>query len=221
MTAEPTRQTHNKDEAAGSQASEYFDQMGKESVDKGYLAKPPGDCCIAGNLHEGEPRGTQETVEGIETYVVHPPEGRSNGNIILYFPDVWGFFKNGLLVMDGFADAGYLTIGIDYFRGDPVWKHRQDRHDTTTEPNFDFEAWKKKHQDFAAEAVPGWADAVKAKYGTPGTKYACVGYGGPICSVDKAMTTDSPDTASALRTSVTSSLRVASALPGPSHIRPS
>jgi hypothetical protein len=34
-----------------------------------------------------------------------------------YFPDVWGFFTNGFLVMDGFADAGYLTLGLDYFRG--------------------------------------------------------------------------------------------------------
>lgn len=36
---------------------------------------------------------------------------------VRYFPDVWGFFKNGFLVMDGFADAGYLTLGLDYFRG--------------------------------------------------------------------------------------------------------
>lgn len=143
--------------------------------DQAYLAKPPGDCCIAGNLHDGEPRGAQETIEGIDTYVVHPAAGKSNGNIVLYFPDVWGLFRNGLLVMDGFADAGYLTIGIDYFRGDPVWKHRKDRHDTTTEPNFDYDAWKTKHQEFAAEAVPRWIDAVKAKYGATGTKYACVG----------------------------------------------
>jgi hypothetical protein len=35
----------------------------------------------------------------------------------LYFPDVFGFFPNGLLVMDGFADAGYTVLGLDYFRG--------------------------------------------------------------------------------------------------------
>lgn len=149
--------------------------MAQAGDDQGYLAKPPGDCCITGSLHEGEPRGTTETVDGIETYIVHPPVGRANGNIVLYFPDVWGFFNNGFLVMDGFADAGYLTIGPDYFRGDPVWKHRKDRHDTTTEPGFDYEAWKKKHQDFAVEAVPKWVEAVKTKYGEAGTKYACVG----------------------------------------------
>ncbi|KAL1847805.1 hypothetical protein Daus18300_013847 [Diaporthe australafricana] len=150
--------------------------MAEEPGDQGYLAKPPGDCCIKGNLHEGEPRGTNVTIEGVDTYVAQPPEGISNGNIILYFPDVWGLFKNGNLVMDGFADAGYLTVGMDYFRGDPVWKHRKDRHDATTEPDFDYDAWKEKHQSFAAKAVPRWVDAVKAKYGGNGTKYGCVGY---------------------------------------------
>lgn len=152
-----------------------YDNMAQATDDQGYLAKPPGDCCLKGSLHDGEPRGTIETVEGIETYVVHPPAGKSNGNIVLYFPDVWGFFKNGFLVMDGFAEAGYLTVGLDYFRGDPVWKHRKDRHDTTTEPDFDYEAWKKRQQDFSAESVPRWVDAVKTKYGATGTKYACVG----------------------------------------------
>lgn len=151
-------------------------RMAQPAVDQAYLAKPPGDCCIAGNLHVGEPRGTQETIDGIDTYVAHPPAGKSNGNIVLWFPDVWGLSNNGLLVMDGFADAGYLTVGLDYFRGDPVWKHRKDRHDTTTDPGFDYDAWKTKHQTFAAEAVPRWVDAVKAKYGAAGTKYACVGY---------------------------------------------
>ena len=83
---------------------------------EGYLAKPSGDCCLKGSLHEGEPRGKIETIAGVETYV-STPQGKSNGNIVLYFPDVWGFFNNGFLVMDGFADAGYLTVGLDYFRG--------------------------------------------------------------------------------------------------------
>ncbi len=35
----------------------------------------------------------------------------------LYFPDVWGLFKNGNLVVDSFADAGYMVFGLDYFQG--------------------------------------------------------------------------------------------------------
>ena len=57
------------------------------------------------------------TIASVETYIAIPPENKANGHIVLYFPDVWGLFKNGLLVMDGFADAGYLVLGLDYFRG--------------------------------------------------------------------------------------------------------
>lgn len=143
--------------------------------DKSYLARPSGDCCLKGNIHDGEPRGSIETIASVESYVAHPPKGKANGNILLYFPDVWGLFKNGLLIMDAFADAGYLTIGVDYFRGDPVWKHRQDRNDTTTDPGFDYEAWKDKHMAFAVGAVPTWVLAVKEKFGKPGAQFACVG----------------------------------------------
>ena len=83
----------------------------------GYIAKPSGQCCLKGSLHDGEPKGRYDTVAGINTYISEPAAGKANGNIVLYFPDVYGFFTNGLLVMDGFAEAGYLAIGLDYFRG--------------------------------------------------------------------------------------------------------
>ncbi|PMD49702.1 NAD(P)-binding protein [Hyaloscypha bicolor E] len=140
-----------------------------------YLAKPSGACCLKGTIHEGEPRGRLTTISGIETYISTAPEGKVNGNILLYFPDVWGLFNNGLLIMDGFADAGYLVFGLDYFQGDPVWKHRKNRHDQS-DPNFDYEAWKRKHTAFADENVPKWIREVKQQYGQPKTKYACVGY---------------------------------------------
>lgn len=87
-----------------------------ETSDK-YLAKPSGACCLKGTIHEGESRGRWETITEVETYIVTPPQGKSNGHVLLYFPDVWGMFPNGLLVMDAFADAGYLVLGLDYFRG--------------------------------------------------------------------------------------------------------
>lgn len=77
--------------------------------------------------------------------------------------------------MDGFSDAGYLVLGLDYFRGDPVWKHRKDRNDKSN-PDFDYEAWKRKHMAFADEAVPRWTEAVRQRFGRTETKYACVGY---------------------------------------------
>jgi dienelactone hydrolase len=141
-----------------------------------YLAKPSGACCLKGSIHSGEPRGSFSPIAEIETYISKPPQEKANGHILLYFPDVWGMFPNGLLIMDGFADAGYLVLGLDYFRGDPVWKHRKSRDDRETEPDFDYEAWKKKHTTFANENVPKWVAAVKKEYGKPETKYACVGY---------------------------------------------
>lgn len=56
-----------------------------------------------------------------------------------------------------------------------MWKHRKDRNDKTTDPGFDYEAWKVKHTAFADEAVPKWIAAVKQQFGKPQTKYACVG----------------------------------------------
>lgn len=67
--------------------------------------------------------------------------------------------------------AGFADVRVQ----DPVWKHRKDRNDTTTEPGFDYEAWKKKHMAFSDEAVPRWVDEVKLKYGKSETRYACVG----------------------------------------------
>lgn len=57
-----------------------------------------------------------------------------------------------------------------------MWKHRKNRHDTT-DPDFDYEAWKRKHTTFANQAVPKWVDEVKDRYRQEGkTKFACVGY---------------------------------------------
>jgi hypothetical protein len=82
-----------------------------------FLAKPSGECCLKGTIHTGNPRGSFAKFADVETYIVKPAADVANGNILLYYADVWGMFTNGLLVMDSFADAGYLTVGLDYFRG--------------------------------------------------------------------------------------------------------
>ena len=67
----------------------------------------------------GDPKGTFTRLADVETYITEPAKDKANGHVILYYPDVFGFFTNGLLVMDSFAENGYLVIGIDYFSG--VW----------------------------------------------------------------------------------------------------
>ncbi|EGP87323.1 uncharacterized protein MYCGRDRAFT_42681 [Zymoseptoria tritici IPO323] len=143
-----------------------------------WLALPSGSCCLKGHLHVGDPRGTFETIAGVDTYVVKPPEGKANGHVLFYFADVYGLFTNAQLVMDEFADewihAGYLTLGLDYFQNDPVFLHRDGP--KTSKPGFDFEAWKEKHTAFADAKVPEWTAEAKKQYGQAATKYACVGY---------------------------------------------
>jgi len=62
------------------------------------IAKPSDTHCMEGTLHAGEPRGKTITVAGVETYIVEPPQGKANGHVVVYYPDVWGFFQNGFLV---------------------------------------------------------------------------------------------------------------------------
>ncbi|KAH8754332.1 dienelactone hydrolase [Diaporthe sp. PMI_573] len=148
----------------------------KESKGKDtYLAQPPSSSCWVGTVHKGTPRGNLETILDVPTYVARPTPERANGHIVLYFPDVWGMSNNAQLLMDCFADAGFLTLGMDYFRGDPLSKYRQSMSDPPPE-GFDHAAWRVKHWDFASENVPKWFDAVRVKYGDETTKYACTGY---------------------------------------------
>jgi hypothetical protein len=53
---------------------------------------------LKGHLHNGEPKGSFERLADIETYVTKPSADKDNGHIVLYYPDVFGFFTNGLLV---------------------------------------------------------------------------------------------------------------------------
>lgn len=81
------------------------------------LAKAPSACCAKSFVHEGEPSGSITTLFGVETYVSSPADGKDNGNVVFYFPDIFALFNNGKLVMDTIAAAGYTVLGLDYFQG--------------------------------------------------------------------------------------------------------
>jgi len=107
----------NTQKPAQATPSEKPQCQSRNSQSNNYLAKPSGLCCLKGTIHKGESRGRWENIADVDTYISTPTQGNANGNVLLYFPDVWGMFPNGLLVMDAFADAGYLVMGLDYFRG--------------------------------------------------------------------------------------------------------
>ena len=75
------------------------------------LAGPPGECCIQGVKHSGEPNGKTITIAGVPTYISEPPTKASccshNNKIILYFADVYGpFYINAQLLQDYYASYG-------------------------------------------------------------------------------------------------------------------
>lgn len=76
--------------------------------------------------------------------------------------------------MDGFANAGYLTLGMDYFQGDAIYKYRT--LDGKNVEGFDLEGWLDKHMKGAAKMTPGWVEAVTKEYKKDGARFACVGY---------------------------------------------
>lgn len=156
------------------------------------LAKPADLCCLKGHFHTGEPTGSIEQIDGVDTYVAKPDPLTANGNVLLYFPDAFGLHINSFLMMDAFAACGYLTLGVDYFlrvrkftlrrsRILDLTKHQDaiGKYSATPlyDPNFDFEAWKNKHLQRSEEIADKWVQNVKAKYGkSESVKFACVGY---------------------------------------------
>lgn len=56
------------------------------------------------------------------------------------------------------ALAGFITLGPDYFFGDPIQNHDDD-------PDFDMAAWLAKAKAQADKTVPKWLESVKAKLG--------------------------------------------------------
>ena len=143
-------------------------------ADRDPVAKPSGDCCLKGHLHTGNPKGQIERITDVDTYIIHPDPSKDNGHIILYYPDVFGLFTNGLLVCDELASYGYTVAAIDYFDGDPIYMHREGV--KTPSKDFDFDVWKEKYHKFAEAHIPAWYSAIKEKLAKPETKFACVGY---------------------------------------------
>ncbi|KAI0829107.1 alpha/beta-hydrolase [Trametes gibbosa] len=137
------------------------------------LAGPPGDCCFRTVQHAGTPRGRVETIAGVETYVARPAAGAAAAErVVLFFSDVFGaLYVNSQLIMDYWADHGYLVLAADYFEKDSYAFHQ----DT---PGFRGSAretaWVEEKRARAAVLVPPWIEAVRARYGAK--KYTCVGY---------------------------------------------
>lgn len=76
--------------------------------------------CIKGTIHKGQPKGTEEQIHGLNTYVVG---NRTNPRgIVVIYSDIFGLLlPNNKLIADAYAASGeYLVYLPDFFKGDPV-----------------------------------------------------------------------------------------------------
>ncbi|OTB09405.1 hypothetical protein M426DRAFT_70684 [Hypoxylon sp. CI-4A] len=96
-------------------------------------SNPPGDCCVRGFRFEGETTGRDFKVGEHDAYEAVPDSSSAKDAAILFIPDVIGIWQNSKLLADQYAGAGYYTLIIDPFRGDPLSLNRP--------AGFDFQAW--------------------------------------------------------------------------------
>ncbi|KAK5065375.1 hypothetical protein LTR84_001213 [Exophiala bonariae] len=76
--------------------------------------------CIKGTVHKGLPKGKEEVIHGLNTYVIGNrvnPRG-----IIVIYSDIFGLaLPNNKLIADGYAKSGeWLVYLPDFFKGDPM-----------------------------------------------------------------------------------------------------
>ncbi|OZJ05314.1 hypothetical protein BZG36_01588 [Bifiguratus adelaidae] len=70
---------------------------------------PPDHCCASGFLATGEPKGTEATFGGLNSYVAVPKEKPTT--CVLIVTDVFGYkLVNTRLIADAFAEAGFLCV---------------------------------------------------------------------------------------------------------------
>lgn len=76
------------------------------------LASGPGDCCVKGFKHTGNPTGAITTLAGVNTYVSEPIESAPRSKkVIIFFSDIYSsVFLNNQLLQDYFAGQGVLQL---------------------------------------------------------------------------------------------------------------
>lgn len=72
--------------------------------------------CFTGHVHEGTPRGIVMKVQGLDTYVTNPTDGRPVKAIIVIIPDAYGWeFVNNRLLADHYAEKGDYRVYLPEF----------------------------------------------------------------------------------------------------------
>ncbi|KAF1943076.1 hypothetical protein EJ02DRAFT_453785 [Clathrospora elynae] len=81
---------------------------------------PCSESNTQGTIHAGQPKGTEELIHGLNTYVIGN-RTTPRATIVVY-SDIFGLsLPNNKLIADAYAASGeYLVYLPDFFKGDPV-----------------------------------------------------------------------------------------------------
>jgi dienelactone hydrolase len=79
-----------------------------------------GACCLSGAVHNGTPKGREDTLGGLDTYVSEP-SSKSTSKSSVFITDIFGWkFKNVRLLADEYAKAGFTCYIPDVHQGDSL-----------------------------------------------------------------------------------------------------
>ena len=77
-------------------------------------------CCLSGKVHEGKPKGREQEIAGLQTYVAEPENGDKSKTVI-FLVDIFGWkFPNTRLLADQYAAAGFTAYIPDVHEGDSL-----------------------------------------------------------------------------------------------------
>jgi len=129
-----------------------------------------GSCCFSGVVHEGTPKGSIATLNGVTgNYVALPSGEYDKTKALLFLPDAFGAsLVNAQLLADSFAENGIPTYVIDYLYGDPVPA------EAMSNPSFDWQAWFAKHG--STDTRPLLDKAIEGLKAQGITTFAATGY---------------------------------------------
>lgn len=77
-------------------------------------------CCLSGTVANGTPKGREDTIGGLDTYISEP-EGKSTAKSIVFLVDIFGWkFPNVRLLADNYAKSGFYCYIPDLHEGDSL-----------------------------------------------------------------------------------------------------
>ncbi|KAF2769880.1 dienelactone hydrolase family protein-like protein [Teratosphaeria nubilosa] len=79
-----------------------------------------GSCCMSGHIASGTPKGREETIAGLPTYVAEPPNGDKSKSVV-FISDIFGYKLNNVrLLADEYAAHGFTAYIPDVLGGDAL-----------------------------------------------------------------------------------------------------